>query len=107
MLMLNNFYKSKVDTTATNMYKLIIDKKISSLGELRELLYDYQVHNEDIDELFIRLMNLLFSNTEIDDNKKIMINTAITCMNLNKKNGYKEIIHIERCLFQLFMIFHE
>ena len=107
MLMLNNFYKSKVDTTATNMYKLIIDKKISNLGELRELLYDYQVHNEDIDELFNRLMNLLFSNTKIDDNKKIMINTAITQMNLNKKNGYKEIVHIERCLFQLFMICHD
>lgn len=107
MLVLNNFYKSRIDTTATSIYKLIIEKKISNLGELRELLYDYQVHNEDIDELFLRLMNLLFCNKEIDDNKKIKINTAITQMNLNKKNGYKEIIHIERCLFQLFMICHE
>tara|TARA_B110001469_G_scaffold92848_1_gene88480 strand:+ start:1624 stop:2619 length:996 start_codon:yes stop_codon:yes gene_type:complete len=105
---LANFYKSRGESTSEKIRKLLKDKKLSNLYTIRELLYDYQIHNEDLDVLVRSILTYFLNQNEdvFNKDKKFQL-ISLACKNdLNKKHSYKEIIHIEQLLFSIFKLFH-
>ncbi len=107
LLLNNNFYKSRLDTTIDKICKLLIDKKLSNLNEIREILYDYQINNEDINVLLKNILNYFSNVCEIfDDTKKMKLTRLISVSNHNLQKSYKEIVHIEDLFFKIFTLIH-
>lgn len=105
---LANFYKSRGESTCEKISKLLKDKKLSNLYTVRELLYEYQVHNEDLDALVMSILTYFLNQDNAVFNKeKKMALISLACENdINKNKSYKEIIHIEQLLFSIFRLFH-
>ena len=105
---LANFYKSRCESACEKISKLLRDKKISNLYAIRELLYEYQVHNEDLDALVMSIITyFLYKEDAIFNGDKKTALISLACeYDINKKNSYKEIIHIEHLLFSIFRLFH-
>jgi hypothetical protein len=106
MLLLTNFYKSRIEITSDKIFKLLIDKKISNLYEIRDLIYDYQVHNQSMSNLLKEILNLLLTSNKLDQNKKIKLVKIISNTDLNLQKSYKEIIHLEHGIFSIFKLIH-
>ena len=107
LLLNNNFYKSRLDTSVEKICKLLIDKKLSNIYEIRELLYDYQTNNEDINLLLKGILEYFTNVCEIlDDNKKIKLSQNIARSTHNLQISYKEIVHIEDLFFKIFTLIH-
>jgi len=105
---LANFYKSRGESTCDKISKLLKDKKISNLYTVREVLYEYQVHNEDLDALVKSILTyFLYQDDKVFNKEKKMKLISLACEHdINKNKSYKEIIHIEQLLFSIFRLFH-
>ena len=84
-----------MEITNEKICKLLIDKKLSNLFEIRELLYDYQTNNEDINYLLKKILDYFLNNQLLNENKKIKLVSLIANTSHNLNNSYKEIVHIE------------
>ena len=106
LLLLNNFYKTKLELVSEKIIKLLNEKKISNLYEIREIIYEYQTNNQDFDILLLKILDYYLKCGSIKDEKKndfvrIMANT-----NINLKKSFKEVVHIEDCFLNLFGLIH-
>ena len=108
LLVNNNFYKSRLDLTVQKICKLLIEKKLSNLFEIRNVLYDYQINNEDIN-LLLRKIAYYFTNkcSILNDQKKMILIKQLAISNQNLQKSYKEIIHIEDIFFKFFALIHK
>jgi len=107
LLLNNNFYKTRLDIISEKLCKLLIEKKLSNLAEIREILYEYQTNNEDLNSLLIKIQNYFTIDSELlCENKKIKLVKLLADSNKNLQNSYKEIVHIESILFNIFSIIH-
>ena len=108
LLINNNFYKSRLDLTVQKICKLLIEKKLSNLFEIRNVLYDYQINNEDINLLLRKIAYYFLNKCEIlNTEKKMMMVKELANSNQNLQNSYKEIIHIEDIFFKFFSLIHK
>ena len=108
LLVNNNFYKSRLDLTVQKICKLLIEKKLSNLFEIRDVLYDYQINNEDINLLLKKIAYFFSNKCEIlNSEKKMLMIKELTIANQNLQKSYKEIIHIENIFFKFFSIIHK
>jgi hypothetical protein len=106
MFMLTNFYRTRLDTTCEKICKLLLDKKFASLYEIREVLYDYQTHNEDIPALLKRILYYLLNTNILSHDKTLKLIEIIARIDLNQQLSYKEIIHLEHGMFSIFKLIH-
>ena len=108
LLLNNNFYKSRLDITIDKICKLLLDKKISNLYEIREILYEYQTNNEDINLLLKKILKYFTNTCQIfTDDKKMELTHIIADSNHKLQNSYKEIVHIEDLFFKIFALIHQ
>lgn len=106
MLLINNFYNTEIEDTSNKIIKFLIDKKLTNLLELRELIYGFVTNNLDVLELFKHLLLNLNNKEFLCISKKIKILNVISDFDYNFKLSYKELIHIEAALFKIFSIIH-
>lgn len=106
MLLLTNFYKTRLELTTEQLMKLLFDKKISNLYEVREVIYEYQTNNEDIGNLLKNLLLNIIHSGKLNAEKLVKITRIVSDINENQQVSYKEIIHIEYGLFRIFKLIH-
>jgi len=106
MILLTTFYKTRVEITSEQIYKLLIDKKFASLYEIRDHLYEYQVHNENMPNLLNSILNLLVNSDILNESKKIKLGNIIATIDISLQKSYKEIIHLEHGFFRIFKLIH-
>ena len=108
LLINNNFYKSRLDLTVQKICKLLIEKKLSNLFEIRNVLYEYQINNEDINLLLRKIAYYFTNKCEIlNSEKKMILIEELSKSNHKLQKSYKEIIHIEDIFFKFFSIIHK
>jgi replication-associated recombination protein RarA len=103
-----NFYKSRCESVTEKIVKLLKEKKLGNIYEIRELIYDYQVQNEDMIELFKSVSNsfLTLDDSIFSQKKKLELTSILSQCDTNKTNSYKEVIHIEYGIFSIFRLYH-
>lgn len=106
MIILTNYYKNRVEITCEKICKYLLDKKISSLYEVRELLYDYQIHNENMAELLKAILSFLTKNANLKNHKILELVKIISEIDNSQRHSYKEIIHLEHGMFRIFKLIH-
>ena len=104
----NNFYKSRLDLTTEKICKLLLDKKLSNMYDIREALYEYQTNNEDINLLLKKILYFFTNecNVLLTDKKLILVKT-IAESNQKLQKSYKEVVHIEDLFFKIFSLIHK
>jgi replication-associated recombination protein RarA len=108
LLLNNNFYKSRLDLTVQKICKLLIDKKLSNLIDIRNALYEYQINNEDFNLLLKNIFDYLSLNCNIlNTDKKMRMIKEFADSNHKLQKSYKEIVHIEALFFKFFAIIHK
>ena len=108
LLVNNNFYKSRLDLTVEKICKLLIEKKLSNLFDIRNVLYDYQINNEDINLLLRKIAYYFTNKCEIlSSEKKLIMIKDLANANQDLQKSYKEIIHIENIFFKFFSLIHK
>ncbi len=106
MILLTNYYKNRVEIASEKICKHLLDKKISSLYEIRELLYDYQIHNENMAELLKAVLSFLTKSANLKQNKILGLTKIISEIDTSQQQSYKEIIHLEHGMFRIFKLIH-
>ena len=108
ILQLTSFYKTATQSKAETIIKLLKERKLSSLGEIRSIIYEYQTANEDLDSLIITISRYFLDsgNVEFPVSKKVELISLLANYNLQKIESFKEIVHIETILFKLFKLIH-
>jgi hypothetical protein len=106
MLILSNFYKTRLELTSLKISKLLLEKKFSSLYEIREAIYDYQTSNEDITELLKKVLDYIVKHGNLNIDKIIKLSNIICNIDISRQLSYKEIIHVEYGLFKTFKLIH-
>lgn len=108
LLINNNFYKSRLDLTVEKICKLLIEKKLSNLFEIRNVLYDYQTNNEDINLLLKKISDFFLNECKIlSSQRKMLMIKELAITNQNLQKSYKEIIHMEDIFFRIFSLIHK
>jgi hypothetical protein len=105
---LTTFYKTRNQIQTEKIIKLLKDKKLSTLGDIRTIIYEHQTNNEDLD-LLINMVtdHFLDSNNKLFSTEKKMKLVSIICdYNILKTQSFKEIVHIEKFIFCLFRLVH-
>lgn len=105
---LTSFYKTATQSKAETIIKFLKERKLSSLGEIRSIIYEYQTANEDLDLLIITISRhfLDLGNIKFPVSKKVKLTSLLANYNSQKINSFKEIVHIETILFNLFKLIH-
>ena len=105
----SNFYQSRTEIIFDKIYKLLHEKKINVLYEFRELMYEIQINNESIEYIINKLLKKLLSkpNSAFSIGKKKKLTSIMCEYDINKAFAYKESVHIERLLFQIFNLYYE
>ena len=100
--------KSIIEITSEKIIQHLINKKITSLYEIRTLIYDYQSHNENIHELIVNICEhfLKLDTSYFNDTNKLEVVQILYKFNINSIHSLKEIIHAETLLFKLFKLYH-
>ena len=106
MVILGNFYKTRLEITTEKICKLLLDKKLSTLYDIRELIYDYQTHNENMQSLLKNILYEFLDGNYLCDDKKSQLINIVQQIDINYNLSYKEIIHIEQGMFKIFKLFH-
>lgn len=108
MSTLTTFYKSQNQIQTEKIIKLLKDKKFSSLGDIRNIIYEHQTNNEDLNLLISMLCDhfLHLDDKIFNSSKKMNLISIICNYNLQKTKCFKEIVHIEQFIFSLFKLLH-
>lgn len=107
MMLLNNFYKRGVEDTGIKISKLLLEKNLINILEIRELIYDYQTSNQDFIELFKYLIFTLLKKDCLSKDQKLEMISNVAKFNLSFSRAFKEIVHFEAAIFKLFYIIHK
>ena len=106
MILLSNFYKTRLELISEQICKALFDKKFASLYEIRELIYEFQTSNEDICELLKKVLSNIIKSGKLKSDKFIHLTRIMSDLDVNQKISYKEVIHIEYGLFKIFKLIH-
>jgi hypothetical protein len=106
MMLLNNFYKTGTEETSIKISKLLLEKKLVNILEIRELIYNYQTSNQDFIELFKHLLFNLLQKECLSNDQKLEMISNIAKFNQSFSRAFKEVVHLEAAIFKLFYIIH-
>lgn len=106
LLILNNFYKTKLELVSDKIIKLLNDKKIGNLYEIRDIIYEYQTNNQDFDILLLKILDFFLKSVSLKDDKKTELVKIISLTNINLKKSFKEVVHLEDCFLNIFALIH-
>lgn len=106
MILLSNFYKTRLELISEQICKALFDKKFSSLYEVRELIYEFQTSNDDISNLLKKVLSNIIKSGKISSEKTIKLISIMCDLDVKQKISYKEVIHIEYGLFKIFKLIH-
>ena len=105
---LTNYYKTVRELTCKAICNLIKEPKISNLYDIRNHIYEYQTQNEDLNSLIYDIYEY-FSNLpqiSFSDKKKIELIEIVSNFNTNNVKSYKQIIHTEATIFNIFKLYN-
>ena len=105
---LTTFYKTPTQIYAANIINHLKEKKLVSLDEIRKLIYEYQTSNESINNLTHLIAQHFFclKNTKFSKTKKLELSAIMCESDYEKIRSYKEILHIEKLVFNIFRLYH-
>lgn len=106
LLLLNNFYKTKLELVSEKIIKLLNEKKIANLYEIRDIVYEYQTNNQDFDILLLKILDYYLKSGSIKDEKKNDLVQIIANTTLHLKKSFKEVVHLEDCFLNVFAVIH-
>ena len=104
----SHFHKSICETKSDTICKLIQVKLISSLIDIRLQLYEYQILNENLDDLIQSITEYFYNidKSMFSSKKKIKLTSIMGDYSAKKNRHFKEIVHIEALILSIFKLFH-
>ena len=94
-------YIDPIDNNITQLFNLVVSKKINNISKIRELIYKLISNNLDIKIIFKNIFKKFINYNEISDAKKIQIICLFCKYEPRIYKSYKDLIHLEALLISI------